>query len=925
MNGFLRHFVFQPMIGILLLAGATESVCAQSADIREIRLAFHIFNSDGGGGNFHPDSIRHREFLEEMTNWINHKMLHLDTLRPAVPSPFISTMNLQIRLDTIYFHNDSYAWDCSDSLDSEYMRVHYVDNQPDLNYLQKHQTLPVFFGDNYPILGGHVSQVGSKRLIAMRGAYTMFQQRTWQGAVYECGRNLFHELGHALGLSHNFQGGPSGDQCDACVDNGCPQEGTSNNLMDYWPGYGGGISACQLEIIDAHLSGWQGTIADVVINDSCYSLSDAHPLRVSDDQVMEGIRYLHRPVIIENGGVLEITGMVSVPHGQKITILPGGRLIVNGGVVTNLCGDLWGGIEMIQADTDLLPELVLKNGTRIAHASIGVFVRGPSKMIISKTTFQDCVVGLQVDSVRNEELLVEQSDFLASSRFHRSEEGAGLGTFLKLVNSRVRLTHSRLIHEDRFVTLAADQAGTGIHCIDTHLSGSDNSIQYVSIGILCEEERASGYLGWSHSDIDFCATGIMNLGYSVVDIRACFFGINRFNEQSGLGVYHWMPGWVRIANSQFYSEYGGKDLIGIYQQGNRGGTQLVDNNSFETLDYGVIDVMDDRVPHWPEDIMHEQGLGLVLDRNHYQGVNIPYSCQTPQGYGLAYSKDLLSKDPDQFETVLQWPIGGLSLFESGDHLALTLGSTTHPDTHFPQHNFFVNLFSDSNDFIPPEVDAAFGLRESWGYESKRRPEKNFTVEEMLAFLDSFEAYPHHLRNSEVRDIYLEAISSWPNWALIRWINLAEKASHLDSVMSQMVREIAHNQCDSLDFIPLAQENDCLHSVDRPFPAKPEILTPDQIFCPGIPPMDLGVEHPFSVYPNPANDRIIFLPGPIAFSGIEAVVYRIFDSSGRAVLHGSGKEPWNLVIPVHQLTPGVYSLRISSDKTFLGARKFIILR
>ena len=48
---------------------------------------------------------------------------------------------------------------------------------------------------------------------------------------------------------------------------------------------------------------------------------------------------IDREIVIEANGVLEITCTVRMPDLTKIIVKPGGKLIVNGGTITNQCGD----------------------------------------------------------------------------------------------------------------------------------------------------------------------------------------------------------------------------------------------------------------------------------------------------------------------------------------------------------------------------------------------------------------------------------------------------------------------------------------------------------------------------------------------------------------------------------------------------------
>jgi hypothetical protein len=50
---------------------------------------------------------------------------------------------------------------------------------------------------------------------------------------------------------------------------------------------------------------------------------------------------------VQNGSQLTIqNSTIKLPEGKKIVIERGGKIIINGGKITNSCGNIWSGIEV---------------------------------------------------------------------------------------------------------------------------------------------------------------------------------------------------------------------------------------------------------------------------------------------------------------------------------------------------------------------------------------------------------------------------------------------------------------------------------------------------------------------------------------------------------------------------------------------------
>lgn len=747
--------------------------------------------------------------------------------------------------------------------------------------------------------------------------YTRYgEERT----LFECSRNIFHELGHALGLHHNFKNGPAGEQCDECEDNGCPTEGTSNNLMDYWPSYGGGISACQLEIIRQHLKGLSGNIADVLINDSCFCKSQPVPEVLTEHRVITGTQYLRNDLVISDGAVLEIRDTLSIGHNLAIQIESGGRLELRGGTLTNLCGDLWGGIHI--AEKAGAGSVVIE-GAHIEHARVGVLVTGNIDVDIKQSVFSQCPVAVRVQGEERTIVNISNSEFIFTSRFNRYEEGVGPQSLIECDESDLTLTNCLFINEDRFLKTAASEAGDGVRITNSRLHASGNVFRYLTTGIRLIETGRATYSQLENNTFDFCAVGVISNEITALRLIRNNFIIYRFNDYSGIGFYSYYPGYAEINQNSFRSEYGGAEVTGVVIVGNRSGTQVMGSNQFANLNYGIIQQYANQDPDWLKDSA-DKGLGLVLDVNQYAQVSHTVLSLTPDGYGLTRMNSPPRKDVARYQLGLNWPIGGLTAFLSAQPIALTLNGQMMPDSNFPQHNFFINLANDSLPYQPsneymPDVS----------YSDFRAPVEDlssFTVEHYLQQSRIFSDQPEVLRDSEALFGYIGDLADWPVWAVGDLIRQSEASSRLDQEMSQFIRKRAKEQLVAVFSAPGS-----LTDLNRPEQigddsTLPEIPYPELVFRPGVPSHPETLNAGFKLYPNPARDLIHIMPTGISlinhFGRLEC---RMYDIRGRLVDQRIIRSMSDLIVPLNEKSPGLYWMQLSAGETFYGRQKFIILR
>jgi hypothetical protein len=319
--------------------------------IKTIRVDFHIIQDENGNGNL-SNIPEHIAYLNEIIYWVNWKYSGLSQLNLGVSSPYISDSRIRFSLDEIYFQPDAELWDFTTNYSSkaqEYYNTYIIGN-PNLNDIQKNHTLHLIVGGgNYPNLGGAVPGLGTKKYMMLRGFDYAYYYHPQAPFPEGCAGVIDHEFGHNGGLKHNFHGGGHGYQCDDCDDNDpsglpCPIEGTSNNLMDYWPGGGGGLSQCQLGKMHYYLSGNAGTIGEDVIikcdeNEITTIPENSNVIWYFDD-------FLPGTLIIEPGAILTVKCVLTFPEDAKIVVKQNGKLVIDGGIVKNECDNLWRGIEV---------------------------------------------------------------------------------------------------------------------------------------------------------------------------------------------------------------------------------------------------------------------------------------------------------------------------------------------------------------------------------------------------------------------------------------------------------------------------------------------------------------------------------------------------------------------------------------------------
>lgn len=156
---------------------------------------------------------------------------------------------------------------------------------------------------------------------------------------------LIHELGHCLGLAHTWSNqGKINDIYKPDNNSGwdpCNNSTISNNIMGYnnCRNY---LSPLQIAYIRQQLNS-RSSIMDKVVETRQSTGNDV--VISKSDVVWDKREIIGGNLIIEPKASLTIKCLVHFSPQAKIIIKPGGKLIVDGGILTNVYGQEWLGIE----------------------------------------------------------------------------------------------------------------------------------------------------------------------------------------------------------------------------------------------------------------------------------------------------------------------------------------------------------------------------------------------------------------------------------------------------------------------------------------------------------------------------------------------------------------------------------------------------
>jgi hypothetical protein len=273
----------------------------------------------------------------------------------------------------------------------------------------------------YHRIGGNIAAGGDPALfpfnyIYVNPAFHYTTQPIFHDNIRSYGGTIAHEVGHYLGLHHPTgpftntgagQGEPPSSvfgvgccnevftddyvmesyPCWSCItQQGCGTPGASDNLMSSNSGCNRYLSPQQMAVMHYYL---RSSLSDLLTASSKTTALDVNPAfdySVTTNETWQDMdRYFKGNITVKSNKTLTIKCGLAMTRNAKITVEPGGLLVIDGGTITCLSG-LWEGIELkgnpLQpqavsnpSNTGALlyqPLLRIKNGGTISSAKVGV-------------------------------------------------------------------------------------------------------------------------------------------------------------------------------------------------------------------------------------------------------------------------------------------------------------------------------------------------------------------------------------------------------------------------------------------------------------------------------------------------------------------------------------------------------------------------
>ncbi len=380
--------------------------------IKFVNVNMIFLQKDDGSGNFQQGNIEHDQHWTEIEASVNQRLAGITTIPdptcgvayPTSPSCYSSINNIpdsriRFKFNRIYIQ-DTQAWNndvdpgykCPsgnwylDNLDNQIINdptiprgVNLYFSQGETNYnknfhLSQCPTDTSAFEiacSQYPSYSNynrssrvHMPDRYSK-YYWMKNCYSPQNNVPWSVVKgwnsYNTAGTILHEVGHSFGLGH----------CNGCENHMMSQCGNCSRS------YLTPRNISQMHRV-LSITNMRTFVEDnMAPNNGINSTpNNFNFISFNGVQTIDFNTKFYRDIVVEQGGVLNITCKVIMPKGGQIIVKPGAKLVVDGGTITSESEDFWDGIILMGNNShNQLPlnqpiyqaKLELKNGAIIEN------------------------------------------------------------------------------------------------------------------------------------------------------------------------------------------------------------------------------------------------------------------------------------------------------------------------------------------------------------------------------------------------------------------------------------------------------------------------------------------------------------------------------------------------------------------------------
>ncbi|MCE3259639.1 MAG: C-terminal target protein [Bacteroidetes bacterium] len=629
------------------------------------RVNVHLFKKSSSPGIYDSVTLNDVNYFIYL---INQRFANLQPpqLLATPVAPFISDAKISFVLTGLHWHTDDNVF-----LPNSFSTHSTIDATYAIN---SHNTINMYFISD-PATNG-----------AMAPGYIIGSHPSLGWGFASMSDLYAHELGHVPGgLFHtNSTSIPADIYAEPnsifFTSAPCGSPNSSNNIMSYNDQCRTYISPHQIASFHHRTKpGSVGAGSTVRYTQEC-DYDNTKSITITNAQTWTKPENFRGDITIAAGGHLTIKCYLNMTTNSRIVVNKGGKLTLDGGIITSLCGGLWNGIEIVGDNTQsqaidlvtLMPlyqgMVEMKNNSMIVNARTGVsvgqrsspggsFISGTGGGIIQSTAsnFEQNIVSVEflnyvyTDPTKPAKGIInasffKQTGFAAANSLMVASALADTRVILYGVrgikflgctfsgdgNYGIKSTDASFLLQDYCTNMS------GTSCVGTVLRNSFNGLNtYYAI-------HATNTTNFWPSTIDHCTFGqgykqgaIYLSAVNNAKINNNSFTIGNYTSPTAIyGAYLNGCTFYTIQNNIFYGT--GNITQGLVIQGSGANANEVYNNTFTNLTYGL----------WSQrqNVNWSNGVGLKFNCNDFNNCIYNIGVQGPltfnNQHGIAFTQGI---------------------------------------------------------------------------------------------------------------------------------------------------------------------------------------------------------------------------------------------------------------------------------------------